>query len=169
MIYSTRVNADSRSDMIRYLTNHLRYNTRFVWDHSLTYANDLSVSGLTLGVWESMAHEMVKDGFSMEMIARDYIDAFSDRFNGFTIAFNDGYAVLRQCHFDGNWNRRIISDRGTDEVESFLKWSYDHIQERTQLLCEFDVVCERIRASFFASLLSYSQEKQPLLMLNAIS
>ncbi len=161
MHYSRNVNMTDRNEMISFLKRHLRCNTRYLWDRSTSYANDISFEAMNIGPLKDVVEffEEQHCGVSLTLcsgvfnidVARDFSQ---NQQNSFIVEINEGHAVLYQCHLDGKGIRRALLNRGTDENETFMSWSDDQVRERVELVSAFDRACDEMRAIYIARLLS---------------
>lgn len=98
MFFKKQVGLRSRDAMVKFLSEHYRYNTMNSWNHATSYAHCVKVGRLGLNAaQENRAYEMLETDFWGEIKWRP-IDAFTQEFGGrYTIGTNgrsSGYLVL---------------------------------------------------------------------------
>lgn len=140
-IFSKNI-ADSRQNKIEFLTKHFRYYTANSWNRLTSYANNVKINNLKLPEEiKNKAYDFICaecDDFWFDV--REMISDFRIR-TGYSAGFNgrsDGYIVL----YDDN------SCRSIDQYEDFEDWDDSAIDERVQLVKDFDELCDNIRDLF---------------------
>lgn len=98
-IFQSKVDKRNRNDMIRFLTEHFRYDTMNSWNRSTSYANNVKLYNLQLPkeiedkAWDFVCNDVESD---LSFIIDDLIYEFRED-TGYTVGFNGrsgGYLVM---------------------------------------------------------------------------
>lgn len=148
-MFYKKIDMRKRSEMIDFLTKHLRYDTMNSWNRMTSYANNVKV--YRLGIDNvTKAYDFL--GAECEQYTWDVDDAIRDfeTKTGYTAGFNgrsNGYIVMYDTAYDDRGVKRTLL-HGIDEYEDFDDWYTRDIAERVRLVQEFDKLCDNIRDIF---------------------
>lgn len=142
------VSTTDRAAMIRFLSEHFRYNTMNSWNRSTSYANNMKVYnlGLTPEQEKNLLQLMDIDDpmiySGVNMLLREFSQKYNHKWQA---KFNRGgsYLVLYQGEKE---NDKIVSypGRSTDMNEDFTSWDNDALKDRVLLVQDFDKLCDDI-------------------------
>lgn len=162
MYYEKEVGG-SRKEMIAFLKNHYRYYTMNPWNANTSYANIVKIPNLGLlpdiksGAYDFICAECPE----YESAVSDLIDEFRCE-TAYDVGFNgrsDGYIVLYGTTTDKYGHLRT-STQGIDQDGDFGDWDTDYIENRVNLVCAFDRLCDRIRNTFIYYVTNCKIEEQ---------
>ena len=158
-MFYKKVNTKNRKEMIDFLLHHFRYYTMNPWNLSTSYANNVKIYNLDIPTeYQDKAYELLE--------ISETFDAFSELFNeftaktGYTVGFNgrsSGYLVLYDTEYNLETDTLVTyPGRNIDQYEDFEDWSLEDLQERVQLVTEFDQLCDDCRETFIKILKEYN-------------
>ena len=164
MFFEQEVNLNDRNEMIGFLKDHYRYYTMSSWNRSTSYANDVKITNLGLSSdLLDKAYDLLYGDANIDLMWMDIDDIMFDfkmRTN-YSMAFNGrsgGYLVLYQQGYDKQGNRCVYPGMSIDKGEDFEEFSDEELQERINLVCDFDRTCDEIR-DMFIKWIENSEEK----------
>ena len=148
-MFSKTVNLNNREEMIKYLSNHFRYNTANSWNLMTSYANNVKLYKLDLP-------DISKAYDFLNAKCEEYIWDIDNEIRefqvetGYTAGFNGrsgGYIVLYDTTRDENGIIRTILHE-IDKYEDFEDWDDNRLKARVELVQRFDELCDTIRDIF---------------------
>lgn len=161
--FEKRVNKASQKSMIDFLTDHFRYHTMNSWNQSTSYAHNIKLSHLPL------PNDIGETAWSM-LDCQEWQDHMSDLMHNFDMAHNhewqvgingrsNGYIVLYQGGIKNN-QPFVQSGRSLDQGEDFQDWDIDDLQDRVDIVHDFDMLVRDIVMDFGAFCRSYDVVNQ---------
>lgn len=154
-LYTQYKEPKTREELIQFLTNHFRYYTMNSWNLSTSYANLVKLHHLELTSEQfTKAAELL---FDEELDTSEYQFMQSQLFaeftkkTGYAAGFNgrsSGYVVLydtKITYKDNEPQINICTGRSIDLNEDFSEWGLKKLQERYNLVHEFDTLCNKLR------------------------
>ena len=144
------INTSNRDEMIRFLSEHFRYNTARNWNHATSYANNAKIHNLGLS---SELADKAYDFLSAE--CPEFKNEYNDICNKFreetnyAIGINgrSGYIVLYDISI-GKAGIPYVSMKSIDMDADFETWTDEELKERTLLVSKFDEFCDIIISTF---------------------
>lgn len=158
--FETRVNRQSRKEMVVFLSNHFRYFTMSSWNGSTSYAHCIKLHKI-LGLPDDI------DGVKYDMVFNprwcnhmsnmiDQFDEANDRnWQVSTNGRSGGYLVLYQ---GGIKNGKIVCypGRSMDQNEDFHDWDIDQLAAKVDIVRDFDMLATDIAIDFVAFCRTYN-------------
>jgi hypothetical protein len=150
---------ESREEIINYLKNHFRYDTMNSWNNSTSYANRIKIRDLNgidrdleMRCYEMLEVEEAFEGFVNQIFLFHLShDAYCIGQNG----RSGGYLVLLNDRFPG---------KNIDMDEDFEDWGFWGLQERCNLVWDFDNACEDAVAEFVEFAKTHVAEEKTIMI-----
>jgi hypothetical protein len=149
----------SREEIISYLKDHFKYDTMNSWNKSTSYAHRIKIRDLNnvdrdleMACYEMIDVQEAFDGFVNQIylfhLSRDeYCISQNGRSGGYLVLMNDQYP-----------------GRSIDMGEDFERWSIEGLQERCDLVWDFDNSCEDAVAEFVDFAQTHTVEEKTIMI-----
>lgn len=154
MFYKKGIDITNAKQMFEFLKGHYTYDTMSSWNGLKSIANNVKIYNLSLDgdIWNALRYLEDDEYFNVNMMIEDW----EADHPGYEVGFNGrsgGYLVLCSKHH----NRNILPDYilDSDNYEEFKEYVKDYwggvkyvkqdLREYTQLVQDFDKLCDEIR------------------------
>lgn len=152
--FGQEVNTDSREDMVKFLTDHFRYYTMSSINRITSYAQKVKIYNLGLTKeQEDRAFDIIFnediDSSNFQKEVDNVLEGFAEQWNyKWGIAFNgriNGYLVLYKTELKDDGDVTWYPGKEIDQYEDFEEFTDQELAERTELILDFDRVCDEVR------------------------
>lgn len=131
------VNKQSRKEMVFYIKNHFTYNRLNSWNKWKGYANNVKI--YNLGLTKEQRKKYYNIFLNTEIDTLQFYDTIQLYFEEFIES--TGYRV----YFNGSSNGYIVTDIDVLDYEDLKVMSKLELKKFTELLQDFNVLCDEIR------------------------
>lgn len=152
--FGQEVNTDSREDMVKFLTDHFRYYTMSSINRTTSYAQKVKIFDLGLTKEQEVkAFDIIFDedidASDCEREMRNVLEGFAEQWNyKWGISFNGrqgGYLVLYKTELQDDGDITWYPGKGIDQYEDFEEFTDQELDERVELVIDFDRACDEVR------------------------
>lgn len=135
--FNKEVNTNSRKEMAFYIKNHFAYDRLSSWNNWEGYANNVKLYNLGLTKeQEEKAYNLFLDDEIDKTVFYEIIGYCFEYFTNTT---------GQEIYFNGRSDGYIVTDVEIIDYEDLKTMSKTELQEITEILQEFDAICDRIR------------------------
>ena len=152
--FGQEVNADSKEDMVKFLTDHFRYYTMSSINGITSYAQKVKIFDLGLTkeqevkAFDIIFNEDI-DSSNFDTDIDNVLKCFAEQWNHkWGISFNGrqkGYLVLYKTELKDDGTITWYPGKEIDQYEDFEEFTDQELAERTELILDFDRACDEVR------------------------